>query len=336
MRDGTAKKIAVIQIGKIGDMILMTPLFRKLKLLFPKCYLLVLASPANSQIASNDTNVDKVFLYTKNPAADLGLVLSDLRKCDVWIDTKPEKSDTSRLLLKVFAPRHSVGFNADTNAFDTNLSDFQHGNHAVDINLSPVTYFKGSIMPGDRLPVIRLADETIEKAKVFENDKPCASVIVNVSAGKEGRQLDASVWSEAILEIRKKIDVSVYTISHPDDRKIADEISERTGSVNIPTKDILETAAVIKLSDFVISPDTSIVHICSAFNKPLIALYPNVKWNYERFSPLSDNFESIISSEKDSIKAIKPHEIAIAFMRLYDRVTCGNAESRTRVRKEDH
>ena len=37
---------------------------------------------------------------------------------------------------------------------------------------------------------------------------------------------------------------------------------------------ILDTAILIKKSDCVISPDTSIVHIASTFNKNIIAVYP--------------------------------------------------------------
>ncbi len=336
MKGSEANKIAVVQIGKIGDMILTTPLFKKLKSIFPESKLSVLASPGNSSVASNDSNVDTVFQYTKNPASDLRLVLSDLRRSDFWIDAKPEKSDTSRLLLKLLSPRLSLGFNNGMNTFDIDLIKFLNGKHAVDINLSPVVYFGNTIAPEDRRPSIRITEQLRGKAQCFPKDKPGERVIVNVSAGKTGRQLDTAVWCAAIKEIRNRAEVSVYTISHPDDRKLTEEISMNTGSVNVNTQDILETVAVIETADFVITPDTSIVHICSALNKPVTVLYPYVKWNYERFAPLSDNFETIISDSPDSIKTIKPHEIVDAFMRLYDNVTCGNAESRTRVRKEDH
>ena len=46
--------------------------------------------------------------------------------------------------------------------------------------------------------------------------------------------------------------------------------------VYIPKKieSILDTAILIKKSDYVISPDTSIVHIASALNKKMITVYP--------------------------------------------------------------
>ena len=39
-------------------------------------------------------------------------------------------------------------------------------------------------------------------------------------------------------------------------------------------KSILDSASLIKYADYVITPDTSIIHIASAYNKPIIAVYP--------------------------------------------------------------
>ena len=49
--------------------------------------------------------------------------------------------------------------------------------------------------------------------------------------------------------------------------------------------------------------------------------------------PLSDKKQIVISGKENSIEDVKADEIVNAFKRL---ITGGNAESRTRVRKEDH
>ncbi|MEZ4692287.1 MAG: glycosyltransferase family 9 protein [Ignavibacteria bacterium] len=51
-------------------------------------------------------------------------------------------------------------------------------------------------------------------------------------------------------------------------------------------------------SNIVISPDTSIIHICSAYNMPVIGIYPDAKWNLEKFYPLSDKKEVVVSETK--------------------------------------
>lgn len=330
------ERIAVVQIGKLGDMILTTPLFRKLKSIFPNAQLSILASQNNSIIAENDQYVDQVYTYTKKPLKDLKLFLSDLNKSSIWIDTKPEKSDTSGLFLKIFRPTLSLGYNHNDNQFDVDLTQLKSSEHAVDINLAPVNYFGKDVTEDDRRPEL-LVKEFVERDQPgkFRNDKS-AVLLVNVSAGKIGRQIEADTWVEVITGIKNEIELNVITICHPDDKAIVEEIYKITGAMHYETGSILEAAAVINISDYVITPDTSIVHICSALNKPVTAIYPNVDWNFRRFAPLSNYSESVISDSPEIVKTIKPQKIVNAFMRLYSNVTSGNAESRTRVRKEDH
>ena len=104
----------------------------------------------------------------------------------------------------------------------------------------------------------------------------------------------------------------------------------------IKTKDILETSEVIRNSDIVLTADTSIVHICSTFNIPLVGIYPDLEWNLEKFKPLSDDYEVVISQSENSIKEVSGGEIAEKVLKLSRKIIGGNAESRTRVRKEDH
>ena len=332
----SSERIAVVQIGKLGDMILTTPLFKKLKSIFPNAQLNVLASQNNSIIAENDPYVDQVFTYTKNPLKDLKLILSDLKNSNIWIDSKPERSETSGLLLKIFRPDMSLGYNHGDNLFDTDLTQFKSGEHAVDINLAPVKYFGEDVTEDDRRPELLVKDIDKRDLPGKLGSSNSALLLVNVSAGKIGREIDADTWIEVITGIKNEIELNIVTICHPDDKAVVEEIYNRTGAMHYETGNILEAAAAVNISDYAITPDTSIVHICSALNKPVTAIYPNVDWNFKRFAPLSKYSESVISDSPETLKTIKPQKIVNAFMRLYSNVISGNAESRTRVRKEDH
>ena len=79
------------------------------------------------------------------------------------------------------------------------------------------------------------------------------------------------------------------------------------------SKSILESAALIKFSDLIISPDTSIVHIAAAFNKKLVALYldysqqtekTNIIWgpNYANASQIClDRQNGTLSNDVENI-----------------------------------
>lgn len=123
------------------------------------------------------------------------------------------------------------------------------------------------------------------------------------------------------------------------DMEIINFIIENSGDEKIKfirTENIIETAEVVRRSSLVITPDTSVVHLCAAFNIPLVAVFPNVKWNLDKFYPLSDYSEVIISDNNVSVNDVNAETLTNAFNKLLDRINSGNAESRTRVRKEDH
>ncbi|MGL5368231.1 MAG: glycosyltransferase family 9 protein, partial [Cetobacterium somerae] len=68
-------------------------------------------------------------------------------------------------------------------------------------------------------------------------------------------------------------------------------------------KSILDSAEIIKKSEGVITPDTSIVHIASAFNKKIISVYPpkggKYKVDHLVWGPLNPNNKILFC--KDSV-----------------------------------
>ncbi len=335
MRLHPPDSITVVQIGKLGDMILTTPLLRKLRSTFPHSALHVLASEHNSVIAEACGLADHVFIYHKHPVKDLKLLYSGLRKTDLWIDAKTEPSDTSALFLRLFSPRSSLGYSNTKATFAIDLSDFRQCEHYVDLQLAAIKALGEDYSDDERLPSLPLNAEA-GKSILQATERSRLNVMLNISAGKEGRSLDTCVSEEIISLIRNKSDAGIRIISHPEESDSAASLAKKTGSQYIQTETILDAAQEVSVSDIVISPDTSIIHLCSAYNTPVVGIYPDVEWNIRRFAPLSSLNEIIVSDSDEGLKKVKPQKVAEAFLRLADNVNRGNAESRTRVRKEDH
>ena len=53
--------------------------------------------------------------------------------------------------------------------------------------------------------------------------------------------------------------------------------------------------------DIIITPDTSISHIASTFNKPIISLHENNQNSYQLFSPTSSLSKTVFATEKNSL-----------------------------------
>ena len=67
------------------------------------------------------------------------------------------------------------------------------------------------------------------------------------------------------------------------------------------THTILAVSAIINQLDLIITPDTSIVHIASAFNKPLVTIHENNQDSYLLFSPVSKLHRTVFSKSKNSL-----------------------------------
>lgn len=316
----------VVQTGKIGDMILTTPLFSGLKNLFPGTRLKVLASPVNKDIALNHSSVDEVIIFSKNIFKNLPLINSLYKKSDLWIDTKDNYSSTGYLLANFFKPAYSIGFKFENNktAFHDFLNDYVNGSHAVDINISPLNFFGVKSGKSDIRPYYEIPDIVVNKFKDFFADKYHRNILINVSAGNQSRYLPEETWLRILNYLKNGKEVfNVFITGLEKDYELISNIILKSGIekiVYIKTKSIIETSEVVRNSDFIITPDTSVVHICSAFNKNVVAVYPDVKWNTDKFRPLSDNNEIVFSDDKNSISDTKPEKIIDAFVRLAGRV----------------
>jgi ADP-heptose:LPS heptosyltransferase len=287
-------------------MILTTPLFSELKKLFPESELFVLASKVNNEIALSDKNISGTIVYKKDFLSVLSLI-STLKKIrfDYWIDTKDEYSSTSKTLLKFGKYSESLGFNTKEKLFDTSLKKFVKGEHAIDINLSPLYYFNKDFKQTVNRPSISIPAETEKKYSELFVRIQKKKILVNISAGAENRYWKMNKWLELMQKIES--DLQILLISDKKDKPLANDIIKNYKEKNltyINAGNIFEVAEVVKCSDVVISPDTSIVHLASCFNKPIVAMFHNVDWVIKRYAPLSDVNRVILSKHKNSISDI--------------------------------
>ena len=69
------KKILIFRHDRIGDIIVTTPIFRKLKRANPSLFIGVTASPANAEIIQENRNVDKIYVLHKGIISRLRMIL---------------------------------------------------------------------------------------------------------------------------------------------------------------------------------------------------------------------------------------------------------------------
>lgn len=312
------KKILVIQIGKIGDMILTTPLIDEIKNTYPDSELTVLASKRNSIISNNLFSVDNTIVFDKRIFHLIKLILKLKRKSfDIWIDTKDEHSTTSKMLVSICKPKQSLGFNIKENVFDIDLNNFVYGTHRVDINLSPINYFKGEKSKQSIFPQIDIPDIDSQNVVNRIKDIRGKKILLNLSVGIDTRVLEVEKWLQIVKGVSPDLNVILTGERNAYDniREIIKD-SNRNNVFLVETDSIFELAELIKQSDLLVTPDTSAVHLASCFNTPIVCFFHNVKWVSIKFSPLSEKQRIIVSKDENSFKSITPKEILQAIGEL--------------------
>ncbi|MES2764640.1 MAG: glycosyltransferase family 9 protein [Bacteroidota bacterium] len=343
-------KILVVQIGRLGDVILLTPLLRALKQKFPQSEIHFLAGSRNAIMLKGSPHVSKVFTYEKNPFTLIPLLLKLRReKYDLWIDPKDHYSTESSLLASFSGAKKKIGCNKKGgNIFDTHVeySDEMKTLHVTERNLLAVQFLKtahhnirpelpllpesekfveeflkenagmdsrlrGNDNSGENLSVLRTSP--LEKG---DNRAILKKVVVNISASTESRYWQQEKWTELFKnDVFKNAEIFLTFV--PEDRAKAEELLKATPALKLfRSRSIWDVVSLVKAADVVITPDTAVVHIAAAFDKPIVALFPAQEWNFYKFRPLSTHAEELFK-EGRSIPEIPVSEVVVAVERIF-------------------
>lgn len=298
------QKLIVVQLGRIGDVILQTPLLYALKHTFPEAEIHFLAGRNNAVVAEQIPIIDRVHVHDKI-ITHLPRLFRTLKreKFDLWIDPKDHYSSESRIFAKHANARFRVGYNEPEKkpAFNIEVPphDDQFEKHIVDRNLNILRLMGQRI---DRKFPLKLESqpETDVAVKQFLTDTSISGyTLINISASKPSRYWPQSSWIDFI----NSFDGHHFILSaDPKDQdKVTEILNETKNAFFFNTRSIIDVYSTVKFADLVISPDTSVIHIAAAFDRPVIGLYANRDWNLHKFHPLSTENTVLINEESDSL-----------------------------------
>lgn len=109
---------------------------------------------------------------------------------------------------------------------------------------------------------------------------------VNISAGQTSRQWPVERWVQLLHPLAEEWNVVVS--AQPSDTGTVQQIAEQVRGVRLfLSRSIDDVVALTAVADMVVTPDTAVVHIAAAFDRPVVALYPRIHANYLKFRPLS-------------------------------------------------
>ena len=261
------KKFLIVRFSSIGDIVLTTPVVRCLRQEFPDAEIHYITKSTFKILLNNNPYIDKIYTIDR----EITEVLPELKQenYDLIIDLH---RNLRTLRLKLALHKKSYQF-PKVNLKKWLLTTFKINKmpteHIVD------RYFKcvnelGVINDQKGLDYfIPKQDEiNLKQYHIPEN-----YVVFAIGAKFATKRLPTS----KIIEIINRIPLTVVLLGGKDDRERAREISNACSNTIKLCGDLNlnQSASVVKQSQKVITHDTGLMHIASAFNKSIISVWGN-------------------------------------------------------------
>ena len=313
-------KILIVQLGRYGDLILLTPMFSEIKKKYPDSEIHVLAGRKNYEILLGNPNIDKIIKYDKSILKIPQTLYNIFKtKYDYWIDPKDHLSKESRIIAQIARAGHKIGYNEPNlkKIYDIDLPETKNLLHHTQIGLNalqPLGIILPAIPPKPQLFIDNLSEI---KYQNFINRINKKYILINLSASGEHKMPDDDLWINFINTINDG-KYQIILNAAPNEHEIADKIMKNINNLYFyKAENIRDTFPIIKNAYLLISPDTALVHIASAFNTPLLALYSGMDEFYSKFHPQSDIQEIVRAENGDKgVKSIQLEQILQGFYNI--------------------
>ena len=306
-------KILIFRQDRIGDMIISTPIFRKLKKEYPHLKLYVLASASNAEIVQHDPNIDHLIINETGWLKKIKQIkwLRD-QKFDVLLNFIFNRTTTIGILARLICPKGiKVGQGPEKYKFYFNhFHTLERGEkHTCELYNELVEKAFGIHFTGDEYPYqLFLPDQITKKVNNFFKDTISANswgkfILLNISAAETEKSLTADQSEKIAYYLAKEKKLPVLVISAPWDTVIRDNIIKNVKSPlckSFPengTADLLDIAEIVNRAAFVVTPDTSIIHFASAMQTPVIGIYTPLKYTAEWYPFKVENI--MVTAEPD-------------------------------------
>ena len=283
------EKILVIQTAFLGDLILSTTLFKKIKLKHPDSHITLIVNKGTEQILSNNPNIDTILPVDKkqtfkNPLKFI-LFLYELQKENFSICYSPHFSHRSSLISFFSGAKIRIGYKESGFGF-----------------LHTKTYPRPLRGVHEVQKLLQLVDSVgLERPEIFLNKEVNGEIkskmedvsefiVVAPSSIWETKRMPIEKFIELVRQILENTPYTPVIIGSKNDKYLSDQIVNVHGSKVVDMTgrtNLMELSYIISRAKCVISNDSSPIHIASAFNIPTLAIFGATITDFG-YTPLSE------------------------------------------------
>jgi len=335
-------KILVIELDNIGDIIVTTPTIRTLSQYF-NIKIDVMVKPNMVDVLSGNPNINKILPYgLKEIDKNYNKILLEIKdKYDLGVILHHGTKKVSKLLLdanvnyRIGCTRPNIRMGKGFFLHKKTKPSFRL-KHKIEDNLDTVRIIGVNL--DDRYPELysdkksdKFIEDLLKKNGVKEKD---LLVIIHAAPQYYTHKWVNKRFAEVADFLVDDYNAKIIFSGEYKDIELNNEIISlmKNGALNFAGKTKLkEFFALIKMSDLVISVDTSAMHIASAFDLPVIALFgagnpiiwrpycDNCRVLYKKDSECVSCMKHICDKNLECMKVIQVDDVINAIKEILDR-----------------
>ncbi len=297
------KNLLILRYDRIGDMIVTTPIFRKLKEVHPDLTIGVFASETNAEIIRNNPYVDSIYVLHSNWFRLISEILKARRShYEIVLNLIFNRTSSGGLLANLISPSGiKIGQGDEKYRFYFNrlLKIDRNKSHMIETLVFIIKEIFDIQLASDQLNYEIVVDENtanrVHEYAINNNlipryqSTPGKSfyIVFNLSANDAVRKISPEQAYAIGSHLGSYAAFRTVVFHAPRDQSMLDvkqELVRNSRCLAFPDQgdaSLLEIAALIQGSIAVITPDTSIIHFASATKTPVIGFYTQMQDMHE-------------------------------------------------------
>ena len=304
------------QDGKIGDYIVSSFAFREIKKANPAIKIGVVCSAKNRQLFENNPHIDA--LHEVRPKSTLSyyqIGKSLAGQYDAVIDPTLSLRPRDLLLLRTLNAKYYVGLNkADYRLFTHNIQNSQQ--HFADVYAQALRLLGfDRINTQPELPESPASEAAVQD--FLQQNGLQNYIALNFFGAANSRRFGLDAIARALTAFQAAFPAQKFILlTYPEiTPSLATLCQQHPNATLYPhTQTIHDSIALIRHAQAVLTPDTAIIHIAAALDKPIIGLYRQDAQNYANWYPKSENAQIIWFNQH--IQEITPAQMIAALRNI--------------------
>ena len=299
-----AKRFLIIQTAFIGDVILATALIEKLFTFYPDAEIHFLIKKGNEKILEGHPLLKKVLLFDKkNKLKSLFGLFAEIRKNKYNAVVNVHRHFSSGLLTALSGAKEKIGFRKNPLSFlFTKRIGHEWDKHEIQRNQQLITH---------------LSDEKSAKPKLYpsaddwhfvKENYPAPFITISPATLWPTKALPLVRWAALIDSIPS--DKKIYLLGSAADAEICNRLKNMCQHQSIEVLagqlSFLKDAALMSQAEMNYVLDSGPLHICSAMNAPVTAVFCSTSPSYG-YGPLSDISFIVETKEKLNCRPCGAH-----------------------------